>query len=668
MKRTYPCACFKLFIVTFFLMFFYLDSFSFQTNESFSDIQSQFYQEKDINIRFRLVMDMASSTLNSTESNAIAKYGVYLADSLGDKKKLAEAHEMYGVTFNKKGDYTDAIENLGLALQYFEHIKSPSDVAKVKRTMGETLRATKNYLLALDYLNQSLDYFLKYPDDVMLARIYNRIAATLYEMWYVGNESVFSKFLSENSSLPFKTRIALEPDLVIKDDSLATTLEISNFHARNAKRYDLVISSNIILGSYYVSTNQFEEAIDLFENTVQLIEKHQLLEDLPLIYLNWSRVYSIGYLGEPEKAIELSKKALEISKEQNIPAYIFMANNTIHANYAFLGDFENAYTYLLQQVPVIQEYGEKDLLAQLKTLEYQYNLQQSTQELKNKQAQLQLIFGSVMIIILIGAAFIYYQFLANAKQKELLAIQKEQNKIISDQNEELALINAEKDRFFAILAHDLKGPVRSVANSLALILEDLKSKDYEGALAMASAISSSANRASDLLQNLIQWAKSQRGKIQIHPQELDLNSLIISSIEFFQENIENKELEVIYNEKPGLTIIADKDILDTVIRNVLSNAIKFSYKNGMISIETEINNQHLILSVEDHGIGMDQEMVNTIFKIDSYNSRPGTAGEVSSGLGLILCKDFLTYINGEISLESKEGQGTRASITIPLRS
>lgn len=516
----------------------------------------------------------------------------------------------------------------------------------------------------MDYLNQSLAFFSKNPDPVMLARVNNRIAATLLEMWYIIDESTLESILSANISSD--TLLELRPDLKIKNDSLINVIQASKYYASNSKRYDLIISTNIIEGAYLVSTKQFERAISLFEETVQLIEREELYEDLPLIYLNWSRVYSIGYLEEPEKAIELSKKALEIAIEQDIPVYIFMANNTIHANYAFIGDYESAYNYLKQQVPLIQEYGEKDLLTQLKTLAFQYDLQESERELQIKQEQVRIIVSGIAIVVVFSSIFIYLLYRNNNKQRELLAVLSKKNLIISEQNHELEQTNAEKDRFFAILAHDLKGPIKAVSASLDLINEDLKNGNTESAIIMTAAVSGAAQRASDLLSNLIEWAKSQRGKVHVNPKLLDLTMDIQDILQLFEENLKTKDLHIINELRNPIPIKTDKDILDTVLRNILSNAIKFSHKGGTIHIRATQEDEELVLSIIDEGIGMDQEMLKNIFKLDAYNCRPGTAGEVSSGLGLILCKDFLAYLNGEIKIESEENKGTKVSIILPL--
>lgn len=628
-------------------------------------IRTGFFLEKNAEKRLIDVIKQASEELNANLSNSISAYGVYLADSIKDSRKLAEAYEVYGISFNKKGDYSSAIENLGKAVRLYEQIKSKEDVAKIKRTMGETFRASKNYKLAMEYLNQSLSYFTKHKDDVMLARIYNRIAATLYELWYVGENSVFGEIISQNPSLNFLEKIELDPDLKILNDSLMNSLKKSYLYAAEANRPDLTISTSIIEGSYLVTTFQYKQASSLFEKTVELIEREKFYEDLALIYLNWSRLYSIGYLGEPEKAIELAKKALQIAIEQDIPVYRFMANNTIHANYAFIGDYENAYVYLMDQVPFIQDYGEKDLLSQLKTLEYQYELQESERELETKRFQLQLILVGILIIIVLAAIFIWILKGNINRQKELLKILNNKNEIILKQNGELEQINAEKDRFFAILAHDLKGPVKAVSASLAFIKEDLEHQRFEEAIKMTSAITASATRASELLSNLIEWAKSQQGKIKVNHQETDVQLLVKNALDLLQDAYTKKEISVENQLTNPIPIYSDKEILATVIRNVLSNAIKYSHVGGKITITCKEVDSNIELGIQDTGVGMDEKMVQSLFKIDSNNNRPGTTGEVSSGLGLILCKDFISYIDGTITIQSIPLEGTHVRITFP---
>lgn len=661
----FPFAKYPYFIIFFMVGTIVFTDKAFGQNTLPDSVYTRFFSKKNTEQRLLFVLEQASEELNANLSNCIAAYGVYLADSLKDSRKLAEAYEIYGISFNKKGDYSSAIENLGKAVQLYEQMNSKEDVAKIKRTMGETFRASKNYTLAMEYLNQSLSYFTKRKDDVMLARIYNRMAATLYELWYVGENSVFGEIISKNPSLNYLEKINLEPELRTLNDSLVNSLKLSISYASKANRNDLIISSNIIQGSYLVSTFQYEQANSLFEKTGELIEREKLYEDLALIYLNWSRLYSIGYLGEPVKAIALAKKALQIAIEQDIPVYRFMANNTIHANYAFIGDYENAYFYLMEQVPLIEDYGEKDLLSQLKTLEYQFELQESERALETKRYQLQIILVGILIIISIATIFILILKRNINRQKELLKILNQKSEIILKQNGELEQINAEKDRFFAILAHDLKGPIKAISASLALIKEDLELQRYDEAKQMTIAISDSATKASELLSNLIEWAKSQRGKIKVNAQDTDVQLLVKNSLDLLQEIYTKKEIIIDNQLIDPIPIHTDKEILATVIRNVLSNAIKYSHVGGVISITCKEAGPNLELHIQDFGIGMNEKMIQSLFKIDSNNNRPGTAGEVSSGLGLILCKDFISYIDGTITIQSIPLEGTHVRITFP---
>jgi signal transduction histidine kinase len=306
------------------------------------------------------------------------------------------------------------------------------------------------------------------------------------------------------------------------------------------------------------------------------------------------------------------------------------------------------------------------LLSQLKTLEYQFELQESERALETKRFQLRLIFIGILIIIAIATIFIFILKRNLNRQKDLLNIVNNKNEIILKQNGELEQINAEKDRFFAILAHDLKGPIKAISASLTFIKEDLDHHRYEEASKMTSAITASAVKASELLSNLVEWAKSQQGKIKVNPQDTDVQYLVKNSLDLLQEAYSKKGISIDNLLVNPIPVHTDKEILATVIRNVLSNAIKYSHAGGLITIECTEVGSNLRLCIQDEGIGMSEKMIQSIFKIDSNNCRPGTAGEVSSGLGLILCKEFLAYVNGEIQVDSKENQGTKVTVNFPL--
>jgi PAS domain S-box-containing protein len=234
-------------------------------------------------------------------------------------------------------------------------------------------------------------------------------------------------------------------------------------------------------------------------------------------------------------------------------------------------------------------------------------------------------------------------------------------------NEQLVKLNAEKDKFFSIIAHDLRSPFNSFLGLTQIMNEELQSLNMEQIQQFASTLNTSASKLYSLLENLLQWAKAQQGLIPFKPQEIVLLQTINESLAMAVEIAKIKSIEIIYKFPVDLQIFADKNIVQTVMRNLVSNAIKFTPHKGKIYISARIlKNNSVEISVKDTGIGMSSYLLDKLFQIDIQTNREGTDGEASSGLGLYLCKEFIELHGGEIWAESKEGIGSTFYFTIPM--
>ncbi len=227
-------------------------------------------------------------------------------------------------------------------------------------------------------------------------------------------------------------------------------------------------------------------------------------------------------------------------------------------------------------------------------------------------------------------------------------------------------LNATKDKFFSIIAHDLKSPFNSIIGLSDLLSEKMHKKDYEGIEEYTEIIQNSAWRAMDLLKNLIVWSQLQTGRLDFRPEPVDLISMIIEVTELSKYSAFQKSISITREIPPDLTIIADKAMINTVLRNLISNAIKFTNPGGKVVISAAENENEVMVTVRDNGIGVKKEIIDKLFLIDSNVSRPGTQGEEGTGLGLILCRDFVVKHGGRIWAESEDGKWMRVTFTIPL--
>ena len=237
---------------------------------------------------------------------------------------------------------------------------------------------------------------------------------------------------------------------------------------------------------------------------------------------------------------------------------------------------------------------------------------------------------------------------------------------IAQKNEELLNLIATKDKFFSIIAHDLRNPFNSFLGLTQIMAEELPSLTMAQIQGISMTMSKSATNLYRLLENLLQWAQMQQGLVPFNPDAVSLQMIVDECIEMIQESAKSKEIELATDIPDGLEVFADGDMLQTVIRNLVSNAVKFTSKGGKISVSAKATIGNSIeISIKDSGIGMSQTMIDHLFRIDVKTNRLGTEGESSTGLGLMLCKEFVEKNGGKIWVESEVDKGSVFYFTIP---
>jgi PAS domain S-box-containing protein len=244
--------------------------------------------------------------------------------------------------------------------------------------------------------------------------------------------------------------------------------------------------------------------------------------------------------------------------------------------------------------------------------------------------------------------------------------QKKNEEAIIIQNEELQKLNAEKDKFFSIISNDLKSPFNSIIGFSNILVEQAREKNFEGIEKFADIILQSSLRAMDLLSNLMEWSRSQTGRMIYNPEYFEMVNLINEVTLLLKETAEQKSItinKVLPNNAP---VYADKDMISTVLRNLISNAIKFTESKGSVDIKIIQKPNELLVSVSDSGIGISKEVQDELFKINQNLSTPGTNNEQGTGLGLILCKEFIEKHRGKLWVESEVGNGSTFYFTIPI--
>ncbi len=364
-----------------------------------------------------------------------------------------------------------------------------------------------------------------------------------------------------------------------------------------------------------------------------------------------------------------------------------------------LGRFEEAIFALNKHIQIFKEHeSQASTIRERKNqLSFELNKTRTEIDILNKQLMFQrrtfyIISGfGVLLSIALTISFIRnryrtkrireYSDIMKAQQAELKNVNREmeesREKIIFDANklmhlnqklidseDELKQLNVTKDKFFSIIAHDLKNPFASMKNLSDMLHDNYSYLDEEDKQELVASMKTTSQRIFELLENLLTWSRSQRGIIQFNPDIVTPVFVVQNNFDLLAENAANKDITLINAIPEDMEIVADSNLLSTVIRNLTSNAIKFTPTGGSITAGAENKEHYTEFYVKDTGVGISEDDIRKLFRIDISHTTIGTGQEKGTGLGLILCKEFVEKHGGQIWVESKVGEGTTFKFTI----
>jgi len=391
-------------------------------------------------------------------------------------------------------------------------------------------------------------------------------------------------------------------------------------------------------------------------------------------------------------------EGLEKLKLQSIQDYTKITEiyQNISEIYSELGKNKKAYESYLTYKLYKDTLMEQENRNKIKILKNQYDLVNKDKEIeilqkgnelkelalhKNLNERNSYLTGIVMILFTSLILFSRYRI-----KIRTAAVLKKKNIEIENVNEELSIINnkisdknltleklnkqqhevsAAKDKLFSIIAHDLKNPFNSIIGLSSLLTEDFDLFDREQKKEFALNINNSAHEAHKLLENLLEWSCSQSGQTEFNPKETDLEQITSDTFRTLNQQAQIKNINLISEIQERTMVFADENMISTVIRNLLSNAIKFTDNGGRISISAQKYGDMVKITIQDTGIGISKENLNKLFRVDAQYKTIGTANEKGTGLGLLLCKEFVEKNNGHIRVESEVGKGSKFIFTLP---
>jgi signal transduction histidine kinase len=359
----------------------------------------------------------------------------------------------------------------------------------------------------------------------------------------------------------------------------------------------------------------------------------------------------LGWIYSPYRMADLMKGILggrDLNDKNTIHLQIY--DNESISQYSLLFDNQSKNTI-----------GHGDKPNEIHTIPIVFNEKKWT--LKFSKPQVQFAYFESKVLIVLFSGFIISLLLFSLSLALINARVRTQQ--INESAIKLRELNASKDKFFSIIAHDLKSPFNSIIGFCDLLVEQVKNKDIERITEYANIVIKSSNKAMDLLMNLMEWSRSQTGRMEFNPEYFDLVSCINKTIQFYAEIAIQKTITIKNMLPHQASVLADKEMISTVLRNLISNAIKFTMPGGMIVVSATEKQNEIIFSVSDNGVGISKKSIKKLFQIDQSYSTRGTKEETGTGLGLIICKEFVEKHKGKIWAESEEKIGSTFYFSLP---
>ncbi|MBU0561683.1 MAG: PAS domain-containing sensor histidine kinase [Bacteroidetes bacterium] len=233
--------------------------------------------------------------------------------------------------------------------------------------------------------------------------------------------------------------------------------------------------------------------------------------------------------------------------------------------------------------------------------------------------------------------------------------------------EQLNQLNKNKDKFFSIISHDLQNPITGLIGYAEILSQEFDTLEKDEIVEYSKSINNAAKDALELLENLMNWSRIQTGTIEFEPKPINVYAVVDSVSILFNAALKNKSISLSNFCNPEYSIEADEKMAASLFRNLISNAIKYSNEGSVVSISSQDTGENIFISITDQGIGISPEEQDNLFRIDVCKSTPGTNNEKGTGLGLVLCKEYVNMHNGEIQVTSKPGQGSEFSVILPKK-
>lgn len=614
---------------------------------------------------------------------------------LNNRRDASSTLNNLGVGYYMQGDYQEALRYFEQSLNLREEFNDTINIVKTLNNLGVISQIAADYEKAIAYHKKSLLFKIALGDTLSIAKTMNNIGVVYMDLGKFEDARQFMQqalgyyLMKKDSSgiaASYNNLGQLFGDDKKQDSALnyyALSLEIKR------KIHDQRGIGNTLnnMGMIYFEKNQKQKAIELFEEAMKirtnLGDKFGLsstLNNLANLYYS-EKNYS--------EATRFFKESLKIAEQEQLKGVLQRNYSGLANLYNETGNKDEALKYYKLLNAIKDSIYKEDLNKQLGDLNLKYQHEKSKKEneilkKENQIQELQLKVASIkqwvlltVLLLMLAGGFATFLVMKNKHHKRLTDELQRHNQELEDKvarrTSELENSNKSKDQLFSIIAHDLRSPFNSLLGLTELLSDSFDSLTNDEKKEFIKYTKESVETLYRLLENLLSWAMAQTGKLLLQPEPLEMEALIKDTLHIFHQQMLKKQIKPKIELETDEYAFADRETVKTILRNLISNAVKFTNEGGDVTVKCRLlsNLQHdkmIEITVTDNGVGISEEKLKILFDSPHKVKSPGTSFEKGTGLGLMLCKDFVEKNHGNLTVISETGKGSSFIFTLPVAS
>lgn len=568
------------------------------------------------------------------------KISLSISEILGNETALPSVYNSIGSACKESGEYAEALNYFFCGLKKAETLKQEEAMGRILKNIAIVYLCIQKYPESFLYANQAL----------RISKKINNQSLEIRALGIIGNKYFLSKQYPQALQLYTK--------------ALAVATKINE--------HEMVANLNLFIGLIFIEMKAYDQAGKCYEQAIEHSEKIKNAHYLSQAYVESGKMYLL--INNELSGIRYIEKGLAIAAGNNMPTVAADIYLSLAEAYNKTNDYRKAYQNYSVYTALTDSMFKQEEQNAMQQLHFDHELDKKRQEIillekeriiKSEQDKTRgtlllflattLCFATVIICVLVKVS---------RKRKKALLLIARQKTEIQKQASHLQQLNDLKTRTFSIISHDLRNPIAALSMLIELMNKNLIStgKFFEGMQSINVLLYSLNN----VLENLLIWSKNQmEGRECYNPSIINLHKLAGQNIGLLNESARRKNILLVNDVAPNTSVFADHEHIDIVIRNLVANAIKFTCEQGEVRISSFEQEGKILVTVKDNGVGMNQELVKQLFGYTLSVSNYGTKGEQGTGLGLMICKEFISKNGGSISVESETGKGSLFTFDLP---